>query len=95
VFAAVGHDFLLLHGIAVDDNLHRHLATVAEAGALQVPVGLLVEAAAADGLGRFGRLGFQQRGHAGLQLHRAGLGQSNLQAGSLPVRDDDALYQLH
>ena len=47
---------LVLDRLAVDDQLDRHAARVADAGPLDVPVGLLIERPAADRIvGLFGQ----------------------------------------
>ena len=49
---AIGDEILFRDRIPVDDELHRHFAGVADAGALDIPVRLfLITAAAAFGIG--------------------------------------------
>ncbi len=49
---AVGRDGLTPGGFAVDHDFHGHVARVADAGPLHVPVGFLIVGEAADGFVR-------------------------------------------
>src|SRR5262249_7106807 len=75
---AVRGDLGLGDGPAVDDHLDRDLAAVPDPGALEVPVGFLVERSRTDGarLGR--RIRVEMRRDLCRHLHRARLGELQL-----------------
>lgn len=75
---AVGGDVLRGGDLAVDDDLDRDFASLADSTAFDVPVRLRVEAAAADRLGLLVRFLGKHGVDVEKDLHVAGLGERKL-----------------